>query len=342
LLPDTPSLAWLVLGRVLTIVGGEAGFILLMIQANLVWGQWTPFAIGVGFVAGFATVVQFMAHLSTWLVDESGPANGLGLFMVVMSFAAVTASTMFVTVVNKTAATRRRSSTSFGALNIAATLNSLAPDVGLRWRHFRDLHLRQVMVCIWIAVAWAVFTTQTPYELYTTFEEADLFPDYDLVFLPGRVLGIAMTVPGTYVVYRFGNAMVWLPVALAVCGVATMLSQADVSHYVVNLRQCIGIPLYPIMFAVTTRGLEKRIIPSVAAPHIVARVVAIVAAYGLSSWAWDAPADYDAPLKVIGIVCLVASATCAAFAVYDARTGGSLNHATSDRAQAIRFGRRLL
>ena len=287
---------------------------------------------------------------------------------VCVSLAITPAQTMFVTVVNKTAATRRRSSTSFGALNIAATLNSLAPDVGLRWRHFRDLHLRQVMVCIWIAVAWAVFTTQTPYELYTTFEEADLFPDYDLVFLPGmgrgqacvvsvpvplltrvtwwcctgRVLGIAMTVPGTYVVYRFGNAMVWLPVALAVCGVATMLSQADVSHYVVNLRQCIGIPLYPIMFAVTTRGLEKRIIPSVAAPHIVARVVAIVAAYGLSSWAWDAPADYDAPLKVIGIVCLVASATCAAFAVYDARTGGSLNHATSDRAQATRFGRRLL
>ena len=96
LLPDTPSLAWLVLGRVLTIVGGEAGFILLMIQANLVWGQWTPFAIGVGFVAGFATVVQFMAHLSTWLVDESGPANGLGLFMVVMSFAAVAASVRVV------------------------------------------------------------------------------------------------------------------------------------------------------------------------------------------------------------------------------------------------------
>lgn len=132
------------------------------------WGARTPFALGVGFVAGFATVVQFMAHLSTWLVNENGAANGLGLFVLIMSLVAVAASVrcvarvpqktcatdnrgccvqvVFVAVANRAASARAARSSDFATLNIAATLNSLAPDVGLRWRHVSKLDGRKVGV----------------------------------------------------------------------------------------------------------------------------------------------------------------------------------------------------
>jgi len=62
------------------------------LQVNLIYGDKVTFALGVGFVAGFATIVQFMAQLSDALVDENGIADGLGLFIFAMSLVAVLAS----------------------------------------------------------------------------------------------------------------------------------------------------------------------------------------------------------------------------------------------------------
>lgn len=214
----------------------------------------------------------------------------------------------------------------------------------------------QVAVCIWIALAWAVFTTQAPYDTYSRLNEGETAPDFDVIRLPGgwrfvmrrvvgvadrngctgRVLGIVMTIPGAYMVYRFGKAMYWMCLVLLACAGATLLSQADVSQYVVNLRQCVGIPLYPIMWTVTTRGLEKRVIPTIAAPHILARVLATTFAYLLSLWVWDSPDAYDTALATMGFVCIVGAGTAYAFCEWDEATGGTINLATSDRARAVR------
>jgi len=54
------------------------------------------------------------------------------------------AQVVFVFVVNRAIAARKRKPTEFSTLNIASTLNSLVPDVGFRFKHLKQLPKRQV------------------------------------------------------------------------------------------------------------------------------------------------------------------------------------------------------
>ena len=257
-------------------------------------------------------------------------------------------------------------------------------------------------MCGIIAIAWAVFTCNGPYDRYTRVVESDMDPDFDIIRLPGRILGIVMTIPGAFIVYRHGFALTWLAFVLLLAAITSFLVVGDVSAYVVNLRyaspppspsllcscpgvpgcgsccccclalcscpclhpltpgpvlvwvwillcsallapltrphsQCVGIPLYPLMWGVTTHGLAHRHIPTIAGPHIVARALAVVITYAVSLAVFDeTDTDYFPGVMTLALLALFAGVLAAGFNVWDSSNGGTLNAAQQRKKPVVR------
>ena len=155
-------------------------------------------------------------------------------------------------------------------------MNNLLPTTGFRFSFLFEIPLRQILLTLVLfPIAWAVFSSNTPYERYSlTNLGADT--DMEVVYLPGRIFGVLVLFSGAFIVYRFGYALLWFQAAMLVAGVTTVLAVADATPYIVNVRQFLGIALYPVMFQATTRGLEARKIPTMAGPHLMARFLAYI------------------------------------------------------------------